>query len=111
MDEELSKYCWSVRLDHEFKEKQSPFVLPRLKQALGFIPFTFRYLRFYFSNKNNKQEPYIDMFNPLKCQQIYGCPIGGIGCGTIGRSFRGDFCRYQLVPGIYEHQSVEANMV
>ena len=38
-------------------------------------------------------------------------PIGGIGTGTIGRSFSGDFCRYQLVPGIYEHDVVEANMV
>lgn len=40
-----------------------------------------------------------------------GVPMGGIGCGTIGRSYSGDFCRYQLMPGIYEHETVEANMV
>lgn len=53
----------------------------------------------------------MDIFKPLKCKQIYGCPLGGIGCGTIGRTFTGEFCRYQLIPGIYEHENVEANMV
>jgi len=42
---------------------------------------------------------------------IIGVPLGGIGCGTIGRGFRGEFCRYQLVPGLYEFQTVEANTV
>jgi hypothetical protein len=37
--------------------------------------------------------------------------MGGIGSGTIGRGFRGEFCRYQLVPGLYEFQTVEANTV
>jgi hypothetical protein len=40
-----------------------------------------------------------------------GAPIGGLGSGTIGRGFRGEFCRYQLVPGLYEFQTVEANTV
>ena len=51
----------------------------------------------------------MDFFGPVKCNQMYGAPIGGIGSGSIGRSFMGDFCRYQLVPGIYEHEIVEAN--
>ena len=41
---------------------------------------------------------------------VYGCPIGGIGSGSIGRTFTGDFCRFQLIPGIYEHAVAEANM-
>jgi non-lysosomal glucosylceramidase len=36
--------------------------------------------------------------------------MGGIGTGTIGRSFTGDFTRYQLIPGIYEHNTVDANL-
>ncbi|KAK3872278.1 hypothetical protein Pcinc_022635 [Petrolisthes cinctipes] len=40
---------------------------------------------------------------------MYGVPLGGIGSGTIGRGFRGEFCRYQMVPGIYEYQTVMAN--
>jgi len=45
----------------------------------------------------------------VKCKQEYGVPMGGIGTGSIGRTFRGDFARYQLVPGIYEHRTVESN--
>ena len=42
--------------------------------------------------------------------KIYGAPIGGIGTGTIGRTFTGEFARYQLVPGLYEHEIVEPNL-
>uniref|UniRef100_A0A182UKS0 Glyco_hydr_116N domain-containing protein n=1 Tax=Anopheles melas TaxID=34690 RepID=A0A182UKS0_9DIPT len=42
-------------------------------------------------------------------KQIYGAPLGGIGAGTIGRGFAGEFCRYQLKPGLYEYNTVHAN--
>jgi len=106
----LRQFCWHLKLDHEFKEKVSPFVSPRIAQSIGFIPFLYRFLKFYSKCKKKNVAPFIDMLNPLKCQQIYGVPMGGIGCGTIGRSYSGDFCRYQLMPGIYEHETVEANM-
>ncbi len=70
----------------------------------------------------------MDFINPVPLQQIYGIgillfarikiillligvPLGGLGCGTIGRGFKGEFCRYQLVPGLYEFHTVEANTV
>ena len=40
---------------------------------------------------------------------MLGVPLGGIGSGTIGRSYRGGFCRYQITPGIYEYNTVSAN--
>jgi len=42
---------------------------------------------------------------------LTGAPLGGLGCGTIGRGFKGEFCRYQLVPGLYEFHTAEANTV
>lgn len=42
-------------------------------------------------------------------RQIYGCPIGGIGGGSIGRGFAGEFCRFQMKPGLYEYNTVHAN--
>jgi non-lysosomal glucosylceramidase len=42
---------------------------------------------------------------------LIGVPLGGLGCGTIGRGFKGEFCRYQLVPGLYEFCIAEANTV
>lgn len=41
--------------------------------------------------------------------QIYGVPIGGIGSGTIGRGFAGEFARFQMRPGMYEYNVVHAN--
>jgi hypothetical protein len=42
---------------------------------------------------------------------LLGAPLGGLGSGTIGRGFKGEFCRFQLVPGLYEFQTAEANTV
>ncbi len=35
---------------------------------------------------------------------MYGVPSGGVGSGTIGRGFRGEFCRFQMVPGDYSYK-------
>lgn len=40
---------------------------------------------------------------------IVGVPLGGIGAGTIGRGFKGEFCRYQLIPGMYQYNTIDAN--
>lgn len=38
-----------------------------------------------------------------------GVPFGGIGGGSIGRGFRGEFCRFQMIPGLYDYDTAEAN--
>ena len=40
---------------------------------------------------------------------MYGVPCGGLGSGTIGRGFRGEFCRWQLVPGQCDYTTVAAD--
>ena len=37
---------------------------------------------------------------------MYGAPCGGLGSGTIGRGYKGEFCRFQMVPGMYEYHTV-----
>ena len=51
----------------------------------------------------------MDYYYPEAGKQIYGVPIGGIGAGTIGRGFAGEFCRFQIRPGMYEYNTVHAN--
>lgn len=41
--------------------------------------------------------------------EYLGVPIGGIGAGTIGRGYKGEFCRFQLIPGMYQYNTVDAN--
>jgi non-lysosomal glucosylceramidase len=38
-----------------------------------------------------------------------GGPVGGFGAGTFSRSFRGDFSRWHLQPGVHKYQTVYAN--
>src|ERR1051325_5615953 len=38
-----------------------------------------------------------------------GGPVGGFGAGTFSRTFRGDFSRWHLQPGIHRYQTVYAN--
>lgn len=47
----------------------------------------------------------------IPCTIITGVPLGGIGCGSIGRGWKGDFNRWQLTPGMYNYTYVEANQV
>ncbi len=39
-----------------------------------------------------------------------GAPLGGIGAGTIGRTFRGDFARWHLDIGRHRYEPIPANM-
>jgi len=104
-----TKHGWHVGFDKRFDPKWKPFSRPRFRQLVEYVPLFIRYLRIWYSLKKAQRRAHMDFINPIPLQQIYGVPIGGIGCGTIGRGFRGEFCRFQLVPGLYEFQTVEAN--
>lgn len=52
----------------------------------------------------------IDPFTrQIKASACHGVPLGGMGSGSIGRGFRGDFRRWQLIPGACEEAPVLAN--
>src|SRR5215472_14764205 len=38
-----------------------------------------------------------------------GAPVGGFGAGTFSRTFRGDFSRWHLQPGVHRYETVYAN--
>src|ERR1041384_6048015 len=38
-----------------------------------------------------------------------GAPVGGFGAGTFSQSYRGDFSRWHLQPGVHKFQTVWAN--
>jgi non-lysosomal glucosylceramidase len=38
-----------------------------------------------------------------------GAPVGGFGAGTFSRTYRGDFARWHMKPGIHKYQTVYAN--
>uniref|UniRef100_A0A8C9VF78 Non-lysosomal glucosylceramidase n=1 Tax=Scleropages formosus TaxID=113540 RepID=A0A8C9VF78_SCLFO len=103
---------WRICLAHEFKEKRKPFQardvsLSNVKKHIG---LGVRYLKWWYRKTQvEKKAPFIDMFRALPLRQIYGAPLGGIGGGTITRGWRGEFCRWQLNPGMYHYETVIAN--
>ncbi|XP_042749817.1 non-lysosomal glucosylceramidase [Lagopus leucura] len=100
---------WRLCLAHRFPEQRQPF-------GAGDVPFSdvlrhvgmmLRYLRWWYKKTRiEKKTAFIDLLNAVPLQQIYGCPLGGIGGGTITRGWRGEFCRWQLNPGMYHYETV-----
>ena len=70
MDKNIQDYCWTLKLSDGFKEKLSPFVMPRIKQAISFIGLTFRYLSYHKECTKQKIAPHMDFFNPVTCRQV-----------------------------------------
>ncbi|KAG0504006.1 hypothetical protein HPP92_004078 [Vanilla planifolia] len=55
------------------------------------------------------QATIFDPFRRYVSASCNGVPLGGIGAGSIGRSYKGDFQRLQLFPGVCEARPVLAN--
>ncbi|ESP03323.1 hypothetical protein LOTGIDRAFT_237752 [Lottia gigantea] len=102
-------FGWRVKLSYECPDKCSPFFKPRVSQIPQYMGLSMRYSAMWMKKKKEGKKPFIDHMNAIKHNPIYGCPIGGIGCGTIGRGYKGEFCRFQMIPGIYRHHTVEAD--
>ncbi|TYJ03729.1 hypothetical protein E1A91_A12G047700v1 [Gossypium mustelinum] len=51
----------------------------------------------------------IDPFAKRYITSSHGIPLGGVGAGSIGRSYKGEFQRWQLFPRICEEKPVLAN--
>ncbi|KAL2079270.1 hypothetical protein ACEWY4_025014 [Coilia grayii] len=108
----VPKEGWRICLAHEFKEKRKPFQAKdvSLSNIMEHIGLGIRYLKWWYKKTQvEKKAPFIDMFRALPLRQIYGAPLGGIGGGTITRGWRGEFCRWQLNPGMYHYKTVIAN--
>ncbi|XP_061525221.1 non-lysosomal glucosylceramidase isoform X1 [Phycodurus eques] len=103
---------WRICLAHEFKEKRRPFQAKDVSLA-NIVEHTglgIRYLKWWYKKTQvERKAPFIDMFRAQPLRQIYGAPLGGIGGGTITRGWRGEFCRWQLTPGMYHYKTVAAD--
>ncbi|XP_053613198.1 non-lysosomal glucosylceramidase isoform X2 [Plodia interpunctella] len=93
-------------LNHEYPLQTKQNIKIRANQVVEMVPLTTRYLKYYMGRRLHKKKPIMDMVHMVSAQRMYGCPIGGIGGGTIGRGFKGEFCRFQLFPGIYEYVTI-----
>ncbi|XP_060523474.1 non-lysosomal glucosylceramidase [Cylas formicarius] len=105
----VPKYGFKVKLDHEYPVKCTPTFKPSLKIIWGMLPLILRYLWYYVVHKIKGKSIVMDYVNLQDSKQIYGVPIGGIGSGSIGRGYKGEFCRFQLKPDKCDWNTVDAN--
>ncbi|XP_055381934.1 non-lysosomal glucosylceramidase isoform X2 [Condylostylus longicornis] len=105
----VPKYGFKVKFNHVYPEKRNQNLRPTFRQSLPFIPLACRYLVYYWKTSREGRRAVMDYYYFENSRQTYGVPIGGIGAGTIGRGFAGEFLRFQMRPGMYEYNVVHAN--
>ncbi|VDK21153.1 unnamed protein product [Anisakis simplex] len=116
---------WKVRGDFVAPDAENigSFV-PRMKHIIKALPMLFRYFVYMFVSWWKGNDIFINALRTMRKNSFYGersfeidedlgVPCGGIGCGAIGRDFRGGFCKYSLLPGIVEQhvEGIKANQV
>jgi hypothetical protein len=89
------------------------FSTPPMMEALQLLPLAYRVSTHIANEKKAGRGTVFDLngltLHPPHPGPFAGCPIGGMGSGSIGRGFRGDFRRWSLSPGKYVHKTIEAN--
>ncbi|XP_020230629.1 non-lysosomal glucosylceramidase isoform X1 [Cajanus cajan] len=98
---------WQRKLNNEGKAP-SEFTLS-LKEMIHLAPIGYRLWRHVREEVAKGKGGMIDPFAKHHVTSCHGVPLGGIGSGSIGRSYRGEFQRWQLFPRICEEKPVLAN--
>lgn len=98
---------WHRKLNSE-GSALSEFTLS-LKEIVQMAPIGFRLWRHVREEAAKGNGVTINPFAKRLVTSCHGIPLGGIGSGSIGRSYRGEFQRWQLFPKICEEKPVLAN--
>ncbi|MCL7022955.1 hypothetical protein MKW94_016893 [Papaver nudicaule] len=83
--------------------------MPKLHEMIHMAPLGIRLWRHVKEEISKGHVAVIDPFNKRLVTACHGVPLGGIGAGSIGRSYKGEFQRFQLFPTICEDKPVLAN--
>ncbi|XP_075648671.1 uncharacterized protein LOC142619459 isoform X2 [Castanea sativa] len=80
-----------------------------LQEKLHLAPIGIRLFRHAKEEAAKGRMAIFDFFNKRTIAGHHGVSLGGIGAGSIGRSYRGQFQRFQLFPRICEESPILAN--
>lgn len=80
-----------------------------VKEMITLAPIGIRLWRYLREEKASGRGAFINPFVKRAVSSCHGVPLGGIGAGSIGRSYKGEFLRWQLFPRICEDRPVLAN--
>ncbi|XP_004301796.1 PREDICTED: non-lysosomal glucosylceramidase [Fragaria vesca subsp. vesca] len=80
-----------------------------LKEVIHMAPIGIRLWRHQREETAKGREIMIDPFTKRARSSSHGVPLGGMGGGSIGRSLKGEFQRWQLLPKTCEEDPVLAD--
>ncbi|EOX96994.1 hypothetical protein QUC31_015882 [Theobroma cacao] len=79
------------------------------QEKLHMAPIGIRLLQHIREQSTKGRRVFINPFAKRYITSCHGVPLGGVGAGSIGRSYKGEFQRWQLFPRICEEKPVLAN--
>ncbi|XP_031129454.1 non-lysosomal glucosylceramidase isoform X1 [Ipomoea triloba] len=79
-----------------------------VKEMVAMAPIGYRLWR-RLQERKGKEGLFVDPFTRRPFSSCQGVPLGGMGAGSIGRSYKGEFLRWQFFPRICEDKPVLAN--
>lgn len=107
----VPQYGWKKSIQDTSVPTLTPFTVP-LRDAWHFAGLGIRFFTGYYL-KHKLWEGKLPTFDPfvhnICSAEQKGPPLGGIGTGSITRSWQGDFSRWGLKCGQYHNKIVHAN--
>ncbi|KAJ6850666.1 non-lysosomal glucosylceramidase-like [Iris pallida] len=98
---------WQRKLNEE-ENNLSEFTLNMLGK-IYLAPFIFQLCCNYIKETARGRAAIYNPFKKSVALSSHGIPLGGVGAGSIGRSYKGCFQQWQLFPEICEENPVLAN--
>jgi uncharacterized protein (DUF608 family) len=103
----IPEFTWQRKLSDTYKPLKEFKV--NIFEGIRLMGLGFRMYRYVNRERGAGRPPIIDPFTTSKAEPTMGVPIGGIGAGTIGRGWRGEFNKWQLFPGVVSKRVVDAD--
>ncbi|XP_047050557.1 non-lysosomal glucosylceramidase-like [Lolium rigidum] len=98
---------WQRKFDDEGK-KIEMFSMT-MHDVVSIIPMILKGVMINAEEKGKGRDTIYDIFRKWNVNCCRGLPLGGIGAGSIGRSYRGYFQHFQIFPALYEEKLILAN--
>lgn len=102
-----AQLTWKRKLNCDISVPQE-FSL-KLQEKFELVVFVLRLFKHCRDESAKGRIPLIDQFQGRKVTCCHGVPLGSIGAGSVGRSYKGEFQRFQLFPAKSEDATVLAN--
>jgi non-lysosomal glucosylceramidase len=99
---------WRRRFDDPLDGLGKPAGPPDLANLIRMLPMIVRLVQYQRRRKATGFDP-ISLTAPAAPGAYQGVPLGGIGAGSIGRGWRGDFRRWQLRAGRIHQAPIPAD--